>query len=203
MAQLKVDCFTVGDLAVNSYLVFNPDSKQALIIDAPEGVEKVLEFIERHNLDLRAVLITHGHIDHINGLNEIKAPVYMHELEKDFLHDKNLNMSPLLGRSFKTECRPCLIKEGDLEVNSFKVKVLHTPGHTPGSVSYVIGDWIFSGDALFFGSIGRTDMSYGCGETLVTAIRKKIIPLGEDKKVFPGHGPATTVKRELQNNPFI
>lgn len=203
MARATVKCFSLGNFLVNSYLVADEDARQALIIDAPWGVEEVFSFAKKKSLSVTAVLLTHGHIDHIAGLEGLKAPFFIHEDDEKFLSDSTLNASLFLGKPFTLSRKPRLIQEGMLRVGPFTLEVIHTPGHTPGSVSFALKDWLFCGDTLFFGSVGRTDMPGASGSALQRSLKAKIMERPQNTIVFPGHGPSTTIGQEKQRNPFL
>ncbi|MFH1767642.1 MAG: MBL fold metallo-hydrolase [Candidatus Omnitrophota bacterium] len=200
---MKIKTFSLGDLVVNCYLLFEESIKEAVIIDAPYGIESVLEYLNDKGLKLLAVFLTHGHIDHIYGLGNINVPFYIHRNDESFLHTPDLNLSSFLGKPFVLKGEPTLIEEGDFSLGSFSFKVLHTPGHTPGSLSFLINNWLFSGDALFLNSVGRTDFVYASHETLIASIKEKVTTLKPKTVVFPGHGDSTTVEYERLNNPFL
>ena len=159
--------------------------------------------LEEENYNLLYLVLTHGHADHIAGLEEIDCPFYIHPQDKGFLKDPLLNLSCLFS-PFTIDKEPRLIEENDrLFLDSYILEVLHTPGHTPGSISLKLDCFLFAGDTLFSGSVGRTDFPYASGELLLASIKEKIFPLGENTLIFPGHGESTSLKREIDNNPFF
>ncbi|MCM8823633.1 MAG: MBL fold metallo-hydrolase [Candidatus Omnitrophica bacterium] len=199
--QLKI--FTLGSIQTNCYLIFNLSTKKAILIDAPEDIEEVVDFINENSLYLEGVFLTHGHIDHIKGLDNLNVPFYIHREDKDFLFNPQLNLSYFLGYKFNLNQEPYLLDEGDYKIESFSIHILHTPGHTPGSISILIENWLFSGDTLFFDSIGRTDIPYASYEQIVNSIKNKLVKLDSKTLVFPGHGSSTTIERESKCNPFL
>jgi len=203
MDKTKLVSFTLGDFDVNSYLLFNEDNKESIIIDAPFGVEKVLSFIDDKGFNLSGIIITHGHGDHIHGLIGIDAPFYIHKSDAEFLCEPDLNLSSLMGAPFKIKQKPYILEEGIFRIGSFKILVIHTPGHSPGSVSLSFPKRLFCGDTLFYNAIGRTDLPRASYSELISSINNKIMVLGDDTTVFPGHGISTTIKRERDNNPFL
>ncbi|MCK4809756.1 MAG: MBL fold metallo-hydrolase [Candidatus Omnitrophica bacterium] len=203
MDGLEIKTFPLGDLLTNAYLVINKQTKNCFLVDAPQGLAEVKRFLEEENYNLLYLVLTHGHADHIAGLEDIDCPFYIHPQDKEFLKDPFLNLSCLFS-SFTIDKEPRLIEENNrLFLDSYILEVLHTPGHTPGSISLKLDSFLFAGDTLFSGSVGRTDFPYGSGELLLASIKEKIFPLGENTLIFPGHGEATNLKREIDNNPFF
>ena len=195
--------FSLGDYLVNCYLLFDQGTKEAIIIDAPSQVEEVLGFVGENSLKVSAVFLTHCHFDHFEGIGNIDLPFYVHPDEEEFLKKPKLNLSYFVGKAVKIFVKPILLSEGKLKLGPFDFSVIHTPGHSPGSMSFKIKDWLFCGDTLFSNSIGRTDFAYASHDLLVDSIKNKIISLPDDMKVFPGHGASTTVRRERETNPFL
>lgn len=179
----------------------------AILIDpgfAPDESMTAVAWVKRHSRRLTATLVTHGHIDHVMGLARIKAafdcPVYCHEEERQCLVDPRCNGALLLGLSYEPVAADVLLKGGELlTLAGTAIMVLHTPGHTRGSLSFVVGTAVFSGDILFRDSIGRTDLEGGDYETEIASIRTSLLTLPPATKVYPGHGPATTIGRESRN----
>lgn len=203
MDGLEIKTFPLGDLLTNAYLVINKQTKNCFLVDAPQGLAEVKRFLEEENYNLLYLVLTHGHADHIAGLKDIDCPFYIHPQDKEFLKDPFLNLSCLFS-SFTIDKEPRLIEENNrLFLDSYILEVLHTPGHTPGSISLKLDCFLFAGDTLFSGSVGRTDFPYASGELLLASIKEKIFPLGENTLIFPGHGEATNLKREIDNNPFF
>lgn len=203
MGQLDIKTFTLGSFSTNAYLIINKETAHCVLVDAPQGIESVQSFIEKQGYKLLYVIVTHGHIDHIEGLSLLECSFYIHEQEKDFLQNPSLNLSSLFA-PFIINKPPSLITEKfSLPFDSYNFEILHTPGHTPGSISVKLDSYLFSGDTLFFDSVGRTDFPYASSQQLFVSLRDKIIPLHKDALIFPGHGPSTNLKREIENNPFL
>lgn len=190
--------------SVNSYLVINKITGNCVLIDAPGGIDTVKEFLSANKYNLNYVILTHGHFDHMQGLEDLDCPFFISEVEKEFLSDTELNLSCFFD--------PLIIKKpanfiGDKDVLSLdedKIEIIPTPGHTPGSVSCLIGGFLFTGDALFRGSVGRTDFTYASHEDLMRSLNERILPLkNRVKTVFPGHGPSTDMSTEIRTNPFL
>ena len=203
MDKEKLASFSLGSFQTNSYLLFNERKKDAVVIDAPSGIEKVLSFAVNNSLSIKGVIITHGHIDHIAGLEGIDIPFYIYKDEEDFLYNPDMNFSYLFGEPLSLRKKPRIIENGDLQIGPFKVDILHTPGHSPGSISIKIGNLLFCGDVLFYDSIGRTDIPYASHSLLMDSIRNKIMVMDKSVRILPGHGQPTTIGRELKSNPFL
>lgn len=198
----------VGALEVNCYIVENMQNSQAVVVDPGSDIEKILKFIEEHDLTLKAILLTHGHFDHIGAVTELHektgAPVYIHEKDVPYLTDADLNLSRPFTREVSTAPYHYTIKEGDaLEIAKMQFDVIHTPGHTPGGVCYKMGSALFTGDTLFKASMGRTDFPGGSAQELYQSLTQKLKNLDEEIRVYPGHGPESTIEYEKNHNPYM
>lgn len=203
-----IDTVVVGPLQENSYVVACEDSKEAVIIDPGAEAERIYRVVTFHGFRLKYIMNTHGHLDHIGGIAELVnksgAPFLLHQ-DDLYLLD-NLEQEPLQAY-LQVPVPPApqqLLQDGDrLTVGSLEFQVLHTPGHTPGSVCFLIGSVLFSGDTLFANSVGRTDLPSGNHDQLLKSIREKLLPLDDSVRVYPGHGNATTIGMERAYNPFF
>ncbi len=209
--MLKVTYFPLGPVQTNCYFIQDGE-QHCLIIDPGEESDKIITRIESEQLKPLAILLTHGHFDHIGAVDAVRdhfnIPVYIHESEADTLTSPEANGStryPGLPLVQNREADHLLTTEGEMEIGPFSFEVRHTPGHSPGSVTFVFKEDHFAivGDTLFQGSIGRTDLPGGNMETLLTSIHEKLLSLDEEIIVYPGHGPSTTPKEERNRNPFL
>ncbi|MFA5096494.1 MAG: MBL fold metallo-hydrolase [Candidatus Omnitrophota bacterium] len=198
----------VGLMQVNCYILADPQTRRAMIIDPGDEYVKIAQLLGRKKLKASFIVNTHGHIDHIGAENEFGLPVYIYKDEVSMLKDASLNLSEFLQVPFtvKAEVR-ALEDDQEITLDSLRLKVLHTPGHTPGGISLLLlqpeGKIVFTGDTLFYLSVGRADFPGASSKTLIDSIKTRLLALSEDTVVYPGHGPRTTIGREKKNNPFL
>ena len=200
----------LGPLQTNCYLYALPDG-ECVIIDPGEEAEKLIQIIREKKWRPIAILLTHAHFDHIGAVDRIREvfaiPVYVHKKEEEWLTNPALNGSRFfqLGEIKAAPAEKVIIEEGIFKVGNFTFNVLFTPGHSPGSVSFYDVDeaLVFSGDALFHGSIGRTDLPGGNHQQLMESLHKKLCILPEETLCLSGHGPETIIGDELRHNPFL
>ena len=209
---MKIDRLILGEFQTNGYVVRRDESAvDCLIIDAGLDAGDLIRFLQQHELHPVAVVLTHGHADHIVGLAALRqsfpeVTTYIHTLDADMLADPEANLSAFAGMAFTAEPADALLEEGDtVEQAGITLKVLHTPGHTPGGICLYAPseNTIFVGDTLFADSVGRTDFPGGDMEQLIGSIRSKLLTLPEATAVYPGHGMRTTIGREKRANPFV
>lgn len=208
--MMKWERIPLGPLQTNAYILADADQTCVIFDPGSEG-EKLVRYIEEKGYKPLAILLTHAHFDHIGAINEVvekwAVPVYIHENEKEWLADPLLNGSAyFIGKQVKVGYVPqCLQTRKPLTIGSFTFELLETLGHSPGSVSYYcqkIGA-VFSGDVLFAGSIGRTDLPGGNYDELMQSIHDRLLLLPEETVVLPGHGRETTLEAEMDTNPFL
>lgn len=209
MAQIELRGYVIGMVGTNTYMVTNKDTKETLIIDPAERADFLASEIRKNELKPVAILLTHGHFDHIMAVNELRdefgIKVYAHEDEVDILADPNLNSSSMAGQRYTTSADE-LLKDGqDLSLAGIDMKIIHTPGHTKGGCCFYMPQEgvIFVGDTLFNGSIGRTDFPTGSMSQLIRGVEEKLFTLPEDTVVYPGHMSETSIGQEKKYNPFF
>ena len=199
----------VGPLQCNCYIVGDPETKEAIIIDPGDDAEVIASSLAEQGLTVTAIVATHAHFDHVVAATRLReltgAPFYLHREDLPILDWLQESGRIFLGVDFGPP--PDVDRdasEGEiLKAGSTRLEVLHTPGHSPGSISLITDTAVFSGDTLFAGSIGRTDLPGGDTQALMSAVRNKLFGLEDELPVYPGHGPATTLGEEKRFNPFV
>lgn len=205
---MKVVRIPAGIYAANCYLVYSESNKEGIIIDPGGDADDIIAEIKNLGLDIKYIILTHGHGDHIAGVREIKeytnAPVAIHKDDEHLLKNGKDNLSSIMAMGAVELTADILLDDEDeISFGNLNAKILHTPGHTPGGISIKIENSIFTGDTLFAGSIGRTDFEGGSFEDIIDSIKNKILEYPEDTVVYPGHGPSSTIKTEKVTNPFL
>ncbi|MFH1655127.1 MAG: MBL fold metallo-hydrolase [Candidatus Omnitrophota bacterium] len=198
-----LETVAVGAYQANCYILAKKDGLEAIVIDPGDEFDKIKSIIDRHRLTPKIIINTHGHIDHIGANDEFALPVYIHKDDVEFLSDSKKNMSSFLNlpKLPKTEVKTLKDKD-NIGLGNLTLEVIHTPGHTPGGICLKTDNMIFTGDTLFAGGIGRTDFPYASEEKMVNSL-KKLMSFRDDIKIFPGHGPSSTIGEERQSNNFL
>ncbi len=206
--KLRVEVTADRRFGTNSYLVVDEDTHDAAVIDSNLEPDLVVELAREHAANVKAIVLTHTDLDHIAGLHELReafgpVPIAVHEAEREVVEQ---------GRPLRHEFGPIAtqvenvhaLRAGEpYRVGSLEFEVLHTPGHSPGGVTLKIDGYLFTGDALFAGSIGRSDFANSDGRALIEGIKAMLLTQSDDMMVYSGHGPATTIGRERRTNPFL
>ena len=197
----------VGYLQTNCYII--SQDKKAIVIDPGAEPEKILSEIKRYGLEVELIISTHGHFDHIEAVKEIvavtNAEFAIHEKEQFILKDATNRAETVFGLDLgDPQCPDRYLHDCEIiKINTLEIKIIHTPGHTPGSICILYDDMVFTGDTLFDNTIGRTDLNGGSRDEIIKSIKHKLFNLKEETKVYPGHGEATTIGKEKKNNPFV
>lgn len=205
---MKIEMFPLGPLMTNAYLVYDPAQEAGILFDPGMNPAPLIKRIKEIKVQIEAILLTHAHFDHIGGLEEVReltqAPVYIHEQESDWLTNPQLNSSGLWMQEIVCQPAESILYGGEeIHLLNKKFQVLHTPGHSPGSVSYLCGSYLFSGDVLFKNSVGRTDLPGGNWDVLMKSIQQQLLTLPDETQVLCGHGPITSIGVERKYNPFL
>ena len=197
-----------GIYAANCYVLYSENEKEGIVVDPGGDVDDIIKFINENNIDIKHIVLTHGHGDHIGGVSELKneldVDILIHEADLDMLKSGEKNLSSIMAIGSIEISPDGLLNDGDiLEFGDVKLSVIHTPGHTLGGICLYANDSLISGDTLFKDSIGRTDLEGGDMETIIKSIREKLFVLPGHTIVYPGHGPETSIDYESKNNPFL
>lgn len=205
---MQIKTLVVSPFEVNCYLVWDQARGKCAIIDPGDEDELIIDTIRSNNLTPEAILLTHGHGDHIGAVDPLikkyDIPLYVGEGEDGLLANPSAEVSAFFG--YQIVCPPPdkLLKDKDvIRIGGVDFTVFSTPGHSPGGVCYFAGNSVFCGDTLFYGSIGRTDLAGGSYKVLIDSIEQKLLTLPDDIICYPGHGPSTTIGQERRSNPFL
>ncbi len=194
---MKIKRIVVGDFFTNCYIIWCEETGKGAIIDPGDESEKIKHQIEKEKIKVEIIINTHGHFDHIGENEKFSLPVYIHKLDEEYLKNPEKNLSILFGTPFICNCQTKILQESDIiKIGNISLNVLHTPGHTPGSISLLGENFVFTGDTIFAGGIGRTDLVGGDEEELLNSI-KKLLKLPEKTIIYPGHGEISTLSEEI------
>ena len=209
MGKMKINQYVVGPVQTNCYFVINEETNEMIVIDPGASAKALADKARKDGYTPVAILLTHGHFDHATAAEELAnefggIPIYAYEDEKETLADPELNASWMMGESLVFKADKFLKDEQEIDLAGFHIRVLFTPGHTPGGCCYYFPyeEVLFSGDSLFCMSIGRTDFKKGSMSDLVRAIKEKLMVLPERTTVYPGHNDVTTIENERMYNPY-
>ena len=218
MGELKIGRMVLGSCATNTYFLYREGENKAIIIDPADQGTQIYASLFKNDLKVEGILLTHGHFDHVWGLEALKGAVnrerkekglepikvYALDAERELLGNADMNVSEMAGRACTVAADEYLKDGQELTLADITFRVIATPGHTGGSCCYYLEEkgFLLSGDTLFQESVGRTDFPTGSMSQIVRSIREKLFVLPEDTKVYPGHGGATTIGYEKENNPF-
>lgn len=199
--MLNINIVPAGIYEANCYILVEDETKECAIIDAGGDAGKIEAAIESMNGNPKYLLLTHGHFDHVGGVEEIcntyNIPFYISKVDEEYMAKDNSVFGTLPKASG-------YLKEGDvLKLGAYEIKVIETPGHTKGGLCFAVDNKVFTGDTLFQGSVGRTDFIGGSMEEIIMSIKTKLLPLGDDVKVYPGHGPSSSIGFEKMRNPYL
>lgn len=207
---MLIKTYVAGPVQANNYLVVDEVSKEAILIDCSDYVTEIIDYVKENNLTVKYILLTHGHFDHVLGINRMNevlgAKVYVHKGDKEqVVNTRSVMMMfglPTEGVE-NPKITATLSDAGELTLGNQVIKVIETPGHTPGGVCYLIGDCLFSGDTLFHGTIGRIDLPGGSFQQIKHSVKDVLFALDENIKVYPGHGEPTSIGYEKKFNDIV
>ncbi len=204
---MKIHSLVLGDLSSNCYIWEDENTKNAIVIDVPDSADRIIAKEAELGIKITDVILTHGHFDHMLGLKDLCQKTgarfsAFHKTE-DFLKDKSLNLCNFAGADFDYIKPDKLLYDKDIiDFYGNEITVIATPGHTADSICLLYGDTLISGDTLFSGSVGRWDFPTGNGQEEIASIKDKLFLLPDSTKVYPGHGPSTTIGEEKRGNPY-
>jgi len=207
---MKIKTLIVGPIETNCYLVYCSETKEGAVIDPGDEAEKIINSIDNLGISIKYIINTHGHHDHIKANKQVKnvtgAEILIHASDASMLTDPSKNLSHYMGQNITNLAADRELSDGDLiKFGNITLKVLHTPGHTPGCISLLstTEKICFTGDTLFNGSVGRTDLPGGNYKTLINSLKEKLVRLSNEVKIYPGHGPSSSIGEEKAINPFL
>lgn len=199
---MKIKRIPVGAYAANCYILMDEDTKETAVIDPGEEASNLIKAIKDMDAKVKYILLTHGHADHTGAAVQLKkefnAPIYINEQDYKLIDNGEFMYGDIAKNVDKY-----INEEDTFNLGSIEIKPILTPGHTPGGVCFLVDDMVFTGDTLFAGSIGRTDLAGGNFQTIIKSIKEKLVKLPDDITVFPGHGSESSIGREKVSNPFL
>lgn len=206
--SMDIRSFVVGPIDVNCYIVQDTETKQGMVVDPGGDGESLWKYIQSEGIKIQVIVNTHGHGDHIGAVDFLRqktgAPFMLHADDAQMVLDAKQNLSAYMGFAVTTKPADALLSDGQvLSVGGLQFKVLHTPGHSPGGVCLLGEGVLFSGDSLFAESVGRCDFPGASAQQLLASLKEKLLNLPKDTKVYPGHGPATSIGWEKMHNPYL
>lgn len=194
----------VGPIETNCYILGSAKTHQALVIDPGSEVEEIKKCLKEHQLKIKAVVNTHGHIDHIGADAYLDSPVYIHRLDAEFLTNPDLNLCRMFGFVLPSIKLDVLLEDGQkIEAGEVCLEVIHTPGHTPGGICLKADKFVLTGDTLFAQGVGRTDIPGASEKALFNSIRTRLFTLADNLIIYPGHGPSSTIGQARKDNAFL
>jgi len=207
-SPLSITSLELGPLQTNCYIVAHDPSKKTVVVDPADDGERIARILGDREWVLERILLTHGHFDHIGGVNDLRmrtgAEVWIHAEDAEMLENAEKNFSSYLGFPCTSQKPDGFLEEDKvITLGPAEIRVLHTPGHSKGSVSFLGDGFVVVGDTLFQGGVGRSDFPGCSAELLLSSIDHKLMILPDETVVYPGHGPSTTIGRERKENPFL
>lgn len=208
MSTSMIESITVGWLETNCYLVIDKSTKESIVIDPGSDATAIINAINRLEIKILAIINTHGHGDHIAANSDINqvfhCPIWIHRDDADMLNNPVKNLSSQFGLSVNSISADRQLMDNEIiEFGRSRMRVIHSPGHSPGSICLLGDEWLISGDTLFYQSIGRTDLLGGNYQMIIESIKQKLFILDDKLTVYPGHGPFTTIEEEKINNLYV
>lgn len=208
MNQLLLWSRALGPFATNCYIIACPETRRAAVVDPGQPDPWIKQVLAREQLQVEQILLTHAHVDHIGGVEWVRGwagvPVAIHPDDLEMARDPMYNGSAMFGQPLRIRDPERLLQDGDqVALGNLRFQVIHTPGHTPGGICFYTPGHLVAGDTLFAGSIGRTDLPGGDYGALIRSIRTRLFALPAETRVYPGHGPATSIGDEKEYNPFV
>ncbi len=202
-----LDSLRVGYTQANCYILAKDKDCQAVIIDPGDEEARIRKLLKKYNLTAGLIVNTHGHIDHIGCDDKFGVPVYIHKDDKALLDDAGLNLSAVFTDPYTVKSDVKILNDKDeIELDGIKLEVIHVPGHTPGGIALLMkspqDNVVFTGDTLFYHSIGRTDFPGGDGKLIIKSIKERLLKLAEETLIYPGHGPLSSIAEEKKNNRY-